>query len=71
MSITKEQMKIVYQVLAMYSERKYSQEQIAKVLGISLNVVRNITQKRGYSHGINRELMQTPIECYDNYSDCF
>ena len=41
---------IVSKVNSMYRERMYSQEDIAKEVGLSIEQVRMITQRLGYHH---------------------
>ena len=60
---------IVFKVNSMYRERMYSQEDIAKEVGLSIEQVRMITQRLGYHHTICTE--KTVVIFPEDWRDIF
>lgn len=65
----KEIIEVVSKINSMYRERMYSQEDIAKEFGLSIEQVRMITQKLGYHHTISKA--KTVVIFPEDWRDIF
>lgn len=65
----KEIIEVVSKINSMYRERMYSQEDIAKEVGLSIEQVRMITQRLGYHHTICTE--KTVVIFPEDWRDIF
>lgn len=69
--MTKEEIRdIIAKVASMYGTRRYTQEDIAKEIGISLEKVRMMTQRLGYHHTIHDE-EKVVVILFEEWKDIF